>query len=153
MTKNSTDARCGPFLEKGDNWLKAMLPIFTATEANGGVKKLSVVNGKTVYKSEHWSEKSRRTQLQKGTVLYTLRPHQDFFSLPCEVKLTRYAPRKLDKHDNLPMSMKYILDSVCAVITGDYRPGRADSSEQIDVKYDQVVCDKYGVLIEIIKHG
>ncbi len=48
--------------------------------------------------------------------------------------------------------MKYILDAVCAVITNDYRPGRADSCEQIDVKYDQVVSQKYGVLVEINKH-
>lgn len=154
MAKNTTDARCERFIEKGEGWLKAMLPIFTATEANGGVKKsFKGSDGKTVYKSEHWSEKHRRTQLQKGTVLLTLRPHRDSFSLPCDIKLTRYAPRKLDKHDNLPMSMKYILDSVCAVITNDYRPGRADSSDQIDVKYDQVVSEKYGVLIEINKHA
>lgn len=151
MAKITTDAICERFLEKGENWLKAMLPIFTASEANGGVKKSYKQNGKICYKNEHWTEKHRRTQLQKGTVMLTLRPHRDSFSLPCEIKLTRYAPRKLDKFDNLPMSLKYVLDAVCAVITGDYRPGRADSSEQIEVKYDQVISKQYGVLIEVKK--
>lgn len=151
MAKNTTDAICERFLEKTENGLKAMMPIFTASEGNGGVKKSYVVNGKTVYKAEHWTEKHRRTKLQKGTVFLLLRPYRDIFALPCEIKLTRYAPRKLDKNDNLPMSMKYVLDAVCAVITDDYRPGRADSSDQIEVKYDQVVSEKYGVLIEINK--
>src|SRR6185295_19713610 len=81
--KLSTDAKCVSFVEKGENWIKVMLPIFTAAESNGGVKKSYIVNGKTVYKNEHWTEKHRRTQLQKGTVFLMLRPHRDRFSLPC----------------------------------------------------------------------
>lgn len=147
--KSSTDVNCESFIEVGEGWIKAMLPIFTASEANGGVKKSYVKNGKKIYKGEHWTDKHRRTKIQKGTVFLMLRPHADKFKLPCTLKLTRYAPRTLDKRDNLPMSLKYILDAVCAVITGDYRPGRADSSEEIDVIYNQIVSKEYGVMVEI----
>jgi|SRR6185369_3416100 len=147
---SSTEIDSVRFVQNDPGHFKARLPIFTAPESNGGVKKSYVVNGKKCYKAEHWTEKHRRTLLQKGTVLLNLRPYRNGFKLPCLVKLTRYAPKKLDKFDNLPMSLKYVLDAVCAVITGDYRPGRADSCEQIDVKYDQVICDNYSVLIEVI---
>ncbi len=138
-----------PFSEFGDDWLEIYAPIFTASEANGGVKKSFVRNGKTCYKSEHWTEKQRRHRLQKGTIALLLRPIISHIKMPCLVKLTRYAPRKLDKFDNLPMSMKYILDSVCEMITKDMRPGRADSHEGLEVQYDQIVSSEYGVKIRI----
>lgn len=147
--KNATDEKCKGFVDKGEGWLKAMLPIFTTTEANGGVKKSYIRNGKKCYKNEHWTDKHRRTKIQQGTVFLMLRPHSKSFSLPCILRLTRYAPKKLDKADNLPMSLKYVLDAVCAVVTGDYRPGRADSSDDIDILYDQKISSEYGVLIEM----
>lgn len=61
--------------------------------------------------------------------------------------MTRHAPKKLDRHDNLPMSLKYILDACCAVITNDYRPGRADDDENIQVTYNQVISKQYAVKI------
>ncbi len=45
--------------------------------------------------------------------------------------------------------MKYILDAICEAITGDFRPGRADGSDQIEVSYKQVSSKEYGVKIEI----
>lgn len=148
--KTPIEFKCGAFVESGEDWVKMMLPIFTASEGNGGVKKSYMRNGKKCYKSEHWTEKHRRTKVQKGTTFMMLRPYANMFKLPCKLILTRYAPRKLDKRDNLPMSLKYVLDAVCAVITGDYRPGRADSSDEIDVEYRQIVSKEYGVLVEII---
>ena len=51
------------------------------------------------------------------------------------------------------MSVKYVLDTVCAVITGDYRPGRADDNDHITVSYEQESRSEfYGVIIEIT-HG
>lgn len=126
-----------------------MMPIVTVSEANGGAKKAYKRNGQTCYKPEHWSDKSRRHKLQKGSVALLLRPHRDGLSLPCKITLTRFAPRKLDKFDNLPMSMKYILDSICEIITNDYVPGRADSHEGLDVVYDQVISSHYGVKVRI----
>jgi len=134
----------------GKDWIELTLPIFTASEANGGVKTAYKRNGKTCYKSEHWTEKHRRHKLQKGTVALFLRPHRNSIYLPCKITLTRYAPDKLDRFDNLPMSLKWVLDSVCEVITGDNRPGRADAHEDIvDVKYEQVLANQYEVKIRI----
>ena len=139
------------FLEKGPNFLAVMLPTFTASEANGGVKKaIKLISGKIRYKAEHWRDKHRRHKSQKAIVNFTLRPHRSMLKLPCKIILTRYAPRKLDQFDNLPMSLKYILDGICEVITGDYVPGRADSHEGLEVKYQQIVNKQYGVLIQII---
>jgi hypothetical protein len=47
------------------------------------------------------------------------------------------------------MSLKYILDAVCEIITGDFVPGRADSHEGLDVSYDQVISSEYAVKILI----
>lgn len=136
--------------EKGDGWLEITVPIVTVSEANGGAKTAYKRNGKTCYKSEHWTDKHRRHKLQKGSVSLLLRPHRSCLSMPCIIILTRYAPDKLDRFDNLPMSLKWILDSVCEIITGDTRPGHADSHEGIaDVKYTQVQSKDYGVKIRI----
>jgi hypothetical protein len=136
--------------QKGDGWVEITMPIYTVSEANGGAKKSYKRNGKTCYKAEHWTEKHRRHKLQKGSVSLLLRPHSASISMPCIINLTRYAPDTLDRFDNLPMSLKWILDSVCEIITGDYRPGHADSHEGIlDVKYFQVLSKEYGVKVRI----
>lgn len=45
--------------------------------------------------------------------------------------------------------MKYLNDQLCAEITNDHRPGRADDSDQIEIKYDQIKSKVYGVKIII----
>lgn len=123
--------------------VEVIIPICTVSEGNGGAKAKG--------RSEHWAEKSRRHANQKHAVFLILRPHSDVFYLKqCQITLTRFAPRKLDRFDNLPMSLKWILDAVCELITGDSRAGRADASPLIlDVKYDQVVNSQYFVQIKI----
>lgn len=69
--------------------------------------------------------------------------------LPCLLTFVRYASKSLDKHDNLPMSMKYICDQVCAELTGDHRAGRGDDNDLISIQYDQVKSKVYGVKIII----
>ncbi len=150
MNENlSTLAQIKRFTKIGDGWIEITIPMITVSEANGGVKKSYIRNGKTCYKNEHWSEKNRRHQLQKGSVALMLRPHRNSLALPCSITLTRYAPRKLDRFDNLPMSMKYILDSICEIITQDFVPGRADSHEGFEVHYDQFISKEYGIKIRI----
>lgn len=78
-----------------------------------------------------------------------LNPHKSKLKLPCRIEFTRYAPKKLDRFDNLPMSLKYILDACCEVITGDLRPGRADDTEEIDVVYKQEISKEYALKIII----
>jgi hypothetical protein len=109
------------------------LPIRTVSEANC---------------FEHWTKKHARHKAQKQAVALALNPQRSRIKLPCHIKITRVAPRKLDQHDNLPMSVKYILDTCCAIITGDFRPGRADDDERITVSYEQEKNSDYSVIIE-----
>jgi len=99
--------------------------------------------------SEHWTKKSARHKKQKLTIKTLISLFQACFSLPCNITLKRFAPRKLDKHDNLPMSFKWILDAICEVITGIKVAGRADDSDDIHVTYDQEVSKEYYITIKI----
>ena len=110
------------------------IPIKTVSEANC---------------TEHWKKKHKRHASQKSAVFLSLAKHRTKMKLPCALHLVRYAPMTLDKFENLPCSLKYIVDAACAVITGDYRPGRADSSDQITISCDQVKYRDYGVKIII----
>lgn len=98
---------------------------------------------------EHWTKKHKRHREQRRIVSFALKPLREKIKLPCNILLTRLAPHKLDKHDNLPMSMKYIVDAVCAIITGNFQAGKADSDERISIAYDQIQNKEYGVKIEI----
>lgn len=147
--ESSVEAKLKLSSEVGDDWVEFTMPIVTVSEANGGVKKSYKRNGKTCYKSEHWTDKHTRHRRQKGSVALMLRPIRSNLRMPCHITLTRYAPRKLDKFDNLPMSLKYILDSICEIITDDYTPGRADSHEGLSVTYEQVTSKEYAVKVKI----
>lgn len=59
------------------------------------------------------------------------------FVLPVEVTLTRIAPKSLDAHDNLPVSLKWIADQTATELTGIKQAGRADDSKEITWKYQQ----------------
>jgi hypothetical protein len=56
---------------------------------------------------------------------------------PCLVKLIRISPRKLDSHDNLPASFKFVIDAISDYLIPGLRPGFADGSEQIKWEFDQ----------------
>jgi hypothetical protein len=128
---NATDAMLG-----GKNEVFTLrLPIRTVSEANN---------------FEHWTKKHKRHKEQKRAVALALNPHKAEIKLPCHIKITRVAPRKLDRWDNLPMSVKYILDTCCAIITGDFRPGRADDDERITVSYEQETNSEYYVILEFV---
>ncbi len=95
---------------------------------------------KTVSESntvEHWVKKSNRHKTQKLMVKWAFRQNNVKVNLPCTITMIRIAPRKLDEHDNLRVSMKWIADEVASLITGDLRPGRADDCKEITWKYDQ----------------
>lgn len=116
-----------------DGRVEITLPIRTVSEANN---------------FQPWRIKHARHQKQKWWVeLAFSKPECQLIKLPCKITLIRYAPKSLDKWDNLPISFKYILDRICAEITGDFRPGRADNTDQIDVKYEQVKSKQYYVMI------
>jgi hypothetical protein len=98
---------------------------------------------------EPWQVKHARHKAQQRVVALGLRPLREKITLPCRIMLTRFAPDELDAFDNLPMSFKYIVDAVCAIITGEYRAGKADSDKRISIACDQVKSDAYGVRIEV----
>lgn len=110
------------------------LPIRTVSEANC---------------FEPWQVKHGRHKEQQRTVALGLNPLRDKIKLPCKIMLTRFAPDELDKFDNLPMSFKYIVDAICAIITGEYRAGKADSDKRISIACDQVESQAYGIRIEL----
>ncbi len=124
-----------PFSEITEGRVCITLPLRTVSEANS---------------TEHWTKKHRRHKRQQLAISLALNPLKCQIKLPCHIKLTRFAPRKLDKHDNLPISMKYILDACCAIITGNFIAGRADDDDRISVSYDQETCSEYGVKVEFL---
>ena len=98
------------------------IPIRTVSEAN---------------KKEHWAISAKRHKQQKKRITQEFMVHQPTITLPCEILLHRIAPRFLDKFENLPMSFKYIVDSICEYITPGLAVGRADGVKGIEVFYFQ----------------
>ena len=117
--------------------LDRILPIKTVSEANS---------------SEHWAVKGKRHKLQKRWIKLSLNLYRLKIPLPCKIKLTRIAPRKLDEGDNLPTAFKYIRDALSELITGETIAGRSDNDERISWEYSQEKGDpkKYSIRIEIM---
>ena len=101
---------------------QARIPIQTHAETN------------TRYNSWLLRERHRK---QKMLVQQSLRvPALD--RKPLLVVLTRIAPRRLDAHDNLRASLKYIADAVAEKLVPGKKVGQADSSKKILWEYAQV---------------
>jgi hypothetical protein len=62
---------------------------------------------------------------------------------PVLLTLTRLGGRKLDPHDNLPSSMKYVLDTVCLFL------GIEDNNPLLRVEFDQEPGPAVGVRIKL----
>ena len=114
------------------------LPIKTARESNS---------------SEHWAKKAKRHRLQKIKIKSAFLKDRPQIEIPCHVILTRISPRSLDCHDNLPMSFKWIVDSICDYIFPGMAAGRADDSKEITWEYRQEKgkVREYAIKIEIFK--
>lgn len=115
------------------------MPIKTISEANT---------------REHWAKANKRHSEQKFTVWSYMKADSPDVRTPCIIKLTRIAPRSLDRHENLPMSMKYILDQICDYIHPGKAAGRADDDPNIHVEYAQEKGSpkEYAVRIEITRN-
>lgn len=98
---------------------------------------------------EHWQKKHARHKDQKRAIMFAMLPIKEKLRLPCKLTMTRFAPRELDRHDNLPMSMKWIVDQCCAELTGEFKAGKADSDTRISFAYDQVKSKTYAVKVRI----
>jgi hypothetical protein len=108
-----------------------IVPLITISEANT---------------SEHWTKKSARHKKQKQIIKLHYMKVKEHLSLPCHMQIIRLAPRKMD-FDNLTISLKWIVDSLCEELTGNYIAGRADADERISISYDQETTKNYGVKI------
>lgn len=109
--------------------LSIRVPIRTVSEAN---------------QNEHWRNRHRRRKKQRqdiGLFLNTCKRPR----LPCDVWLTRIAPRQLDPGDNLNNSMKAIRDQIAVFLGVD------DNDERVRWRYQQRRGEprEYAVLIEI----
>ena len=118
--------------------MKIKLPIKTVSEAN--------------LSHEHWTKKHARHKKQKEAIRLACGNRITPDMLPCQIKLTRIAPRFLDKHDNLPCSFKFILDSLASLLVPGKANGQADNDKRIQVTYDQIkgIPHEYAIEIEII---
>jgi hypothetical protein len=111
--------------------ISLVVPLLTISEANT---------------AEHWTKSSARHKKQKQIIKLHYLQVKQHVSLPCHIHIVRLAPRRLD-YDNLVISNKYLVDSICEELTGNYIPGQADSDPRITISYDQEKSKEYGVKI------
>ena len=91
-----------------------LIPIRTFSEAN---------------LREHWAVKARRVKLQREAVAVMWQMQKQcnriqvasFVDSGLTITLTRIAPRALDSHDNLPRSMKAVVDQLASQLCIDDR--------------------------------
>jgi hypothetical protein len=117
------------------------------TYSEGNVIQVKKKNGKKT--TEHWTAAHKRHKKQKTALFWAFLEVKQYVKLPCKITYIRHAPSFLDTFENLPMSLKYLNDALCAEITGDYRPGRADGDKRITLACDQVKSKTYFVKIII----
>lgn len=132
ILKNLFPLNCSPIIEP--NKVEIFLNLRTISETNN---------------FDHWTKKHKRHKKQKNILFWAFQEVREFVRLPCKIKYIRYAPKELDSFENLPTSFKYLNDALCAEITGDHRPGRADGDKRITLSADQVKSKNYGVKIII----
>lgn len=123
-----------------------ILPIKTISEANT---------------SEHWTKKAKRRKQQAFLVRYMFNRETTKIELPCDITLTRLAPRMLDP-DNLPCSMKSVQDEIADILVpekgGWYRTkkgvvkrirGHADGDPRLTWHYGQEKWKTQAVKLEM----
>ncbi len=110
--------------------LAVRIPIRTVSELN---------------QAEHWTKRHRRRKKQKREVFYELASASTKKpSLPCDIWLTRIAPRKMDG-DNLQSSFKAVRDAIADWMGFD------DGDDRLQWRYDQRSGEpkEYAILIQI----
>lgn len=99
------------------------------------IKTVSELN-----KREHWLAGHKRHKKQKMITAAYLKRYVNLGPIPfvfARVTLTRVSPRLLDSHDNLPASLKYIVDSIAEHLVPGKKTGRADDDSRILWEYKQ----------------
>lgn len=124
--------------------VRVTLPLRTCTEGNA---------------KEHWRTKARRAQQQRQLVRLVLPMHLRTCHVPAHitfrpiiVTLTRIAPSKgLDPHDNLPGSLKHVVDEVASCLGLDDRDPRVTwmYEQRRGSRKDLTLALGFGVCVEI----
>ena len=101
--------------------------------------------------THHYRKKHIRHLLQAREVKKHVRPHGD--EMPCIIKMIRIAPRALDFHDNLPYSMKFLVDAIADILIPGKPLGQADNDPRLQWTYGQEKGKpkEYSVRIEVWK--
>lgn len=98
------------------------LPIVTVSEGNA---------------HEHWRVSHARHKKQKQLVNHYLSELSVYKGKAITVKLIRISSGKLDAHDNLRMSQKFVVDAIADILNPGKAAGRADDTDLIQWEYDQ----------------
>lgn len=99
--------------------------------------------------SAHWTVKHKRHKNQKRIIWTKWNQIKPRILLPCNIELTRISPRTLDKEENLPMSLKWVKDTIADLLRPGLAPGRADDSCEMIWHYGQEKGKKQQVRIRI----
>lgn len=139
ISKETCCTGCSILVDKINDGMKMTqikIPLRLAAESNS---------------SDHWTKKAKRHKIQKLLVKSYLNRYE-LPPLPCLIKLTRIAPRQLDKHENLPMSFKWIIDAIADHYIPGLQAGRADSDPRLSFEFFQTKGDveEYAIIIELI---
>jgi len=86
---------------------------------------------------EHWTKANARHKRQKKDINHYLSEISAYKDKKIVVKLVRIASRKLDAHDNLRMSFKFVVDAIADILNPGKAAGRADDSDLIEWQYGQ----------------
>lgn len=107
------------------------LPIRTVSESNA---------------HEHWRKRAKRAKEHRYTTALMCRANLAKPSIPCRIRLTRIAPRKLDQ-GNYPGSLKHVQDGVADWIGIDDR-----HDHLVKYEYDQKRGQprEYAVMVEVL---
>lgn len=73
----------------------------------------------------------RATREQRGQTTLFLRSLAKKPELPCHIVLVRIAPRELDRHENLPMAFKAVVDGIADWF------GINDRDKRLSFEYEQ----------------
>ena len=98
---------------------------------------------------EHWRKRHARHKLIEKTLWVYFKNAK--IELPCEIMLTRIAPRPLDEDNLIGGAMKHIRDTIADFLIPGKAPGRADADKRLKWLYrqDHRAPREYALEIEI----
>jgi hypothetical protein len=95
---------------------------------------------------EHWRKRHRRAKAQRAITALFCRTALTKPAIPCRIRLTRIAPRKLDQ-GNYQGSLKHVQDGVADWLEIDDR-----RDDLVKYEYDQKRGQprEYAVMVEVL---